>query len=638
MELKQSEVPAPRARVRVVPGRKTRSRFLFSSIDSTPRGLSHTVPLWYGPALLATFCVLSVAMLAVLTRHPLLVEMFPSGDLVLGVHSGTHSIAVRVFVICYFLAYALFCHANPLKKIAMGLDLVVTFAFVCVSIDMATVVMDELLGVVLPLGAIEIVSGVLGFGIYSIKLLERGRMPPSIPMTINTRQNAQTLFRLSMILILSAWVAFYVQNLNLPIMESLRSVALLGGIGPGVFLFIPTFFLVLYAGGVADRISLRKRNFTPDISVVIPAHNEAHTVESTLRGIDAAAEKYAGRVFVIFVDNASTDDTAALATRIGADLRHAEVQVLLEPRPGKANALNTGLAAVKTDFMVRIDSDTVVRPNAFRRALVHFDQPDVGIVGGLPLPPMKGPFDRARFVEAVVKHGMYSIGLAAINGLVGVPGMFVVFRTALPRRLGGFVGGMNGEDTDMSLRIGELGYRMIVDPTVRYVSECPQTYAHMREQRMRWFRSTYHVTARCRSVVFSSKITLRGKVVLPYMLVNSARRAMMVPLILFGLIEYFGGFKPIDTLQLTAVFAVILGAPLITSAVAMILNGYIWQLIYLPEYIVFRVLRSYFTLESNLSINLKLRGENLYSDAHAEYLAGAPGKLGGTPDIERQTS
>jgi cellulose synthase/poly-beta-1,6-N-acetylglucosamine synthase-like glycosyltransferase len=204
----------------------------------------------------------------------------------------------------------------------------------------------------------------------------------------------------------------------------------------------------------------------------------------------------------------------------------------------------------------------------------------------------------------MVKHGFYSVAMGAINGVVGIPGMFVIYRTEHPRYLGGFVEGMNGEDTDISLRIGELGFRSIVDPRIRYISEVPSAYAHMREQRMRWFRSIYHISSRCRDLIYSDWLSIRGKIMLPYMLVNSARRAMLVPLIIFGITEYLTDFNPQSPLIWQAILAVFLGAPTIMAIVATLLNGMPRGLICLPEYLVFRIIRAYFTLESMMSITL----------------------------------
>lgn len=592
--------------------------FEYASVDSTPRHLSHNVPLWYAPGLLLLFALISTLSLYAITHVGPFKELFPTGDLVLSNYDGTHSISVRIFILSYFVAYAAFCHANPVKKLTMGLDLCLSFLLICASFDVSAVFVERFANVSLPLTVVQILSGLIGLGIYAAKILERGRMPESVAMEIDTSRNLQTLTRAGLFALYCAWLAVYVSNLDLSAVITLRDYALLGGIGPGVFLFLPAFFGLLFIGGLVDHAQFRLRSFAPDISIVIPAHNESHIIADALRGIEVAAEQYEGSVTVIVVDNASTDDTVTAVRKAADEMTYAAVQILHAPEPGKANALNKGLDAVKTEFFIRIDADTRVRPRALRRGMTYFFNEEVGAVGGLPLVPGGGLFDRARAVECVVKHGMYSVGLAAINGIVGIPGMFVIFRTELPRKLGGFKSGMNGEDTEMSLRIGELGYRLIVDPEVRYVSEVPRTFAHMREQRLRWFRSTYHVAARCRAVVFGPELSLRGKIILPYMLLNSSRRAMMLPLVLFGVIEYVSGFKEFGGLEWQAVLAVALGAPILFSLTALILNGYFRQILFLPEYMIFRLLRAYFTLESNLSINLKNQAENLYADENAK--------------------
>lgn len=210
-----------------------------------------------------------------------------------------------------------------------------------------------------------------------------------------------------------------------------------------------------------------------------------------------------------------------------------------------------------------------------------------------------------------MKHGFYSVAMGAVNGVVGIPGMFVVYRTHHPRYLGGFVEGMNGEDTDISLRIGELGFHSVVDPKIRYISEVPSSYSHMREQRMRWFRSIYHISSRCRDLIYGPNKTLRGKVILPYMLINSARRAMLVPLIIYGTLEWGLRFNPDSPILWQSIIAVMTGAPAMVAVAASLLNGVPKGILALPEYLIFRILRAYFTLESMLSILIDVKGEDL---------------------------
>jgi cellulose synthase/poly-beta-1,6-N-acetylglucosamine synthase-like glycosyltransferase len=338
------------------------------------------------------------------------------------------------------------------------------------------------------------------------------------------------------------------------------------------------------------------------VTVIIPAHNEAHILPHTLAALEKAAAQYDGAVHVLVLDNCSTDGTAQMAARTFAEMPHLHGRVVDVPVPGKSNALNAGIGLTATEIVIRIDADTQVSPAAVWRAVRHFWRGDVGVVGGLPIAPGTGKFDRARNLETLLKHGYYQVAYGAVDAIVGVPGMFAVYRTEAVRDAGGFTSGMNGEDTDMSLRIGEMGFRIVGDPTVTYVSEVPASWKHLREQRMRWFRSVYHVSSRNRDYLDGWMPSVRGKIILPFMLLNSGRRAMTVPLVIFGVLYYFAGFNPLSPLTIQAVVAVVLGAPALMAAFAALANGRIGALIGLPEYVVFRLVRSYLTLESVLSI------------------------------------
>ncbi|MFP5282884.1 MAG: glycosyltransferase family 2 protein, partial [Actinomycetes bacterium] len=79
------------------------------------------------------------------------------------------------------------------------------------------------------------------------------------------------------------------------------------------------------------------------LSVVVPAHDEADFLPATLASL--ARQDFAGGFEVIVVDNASTDDTAAVAARHGA-------RVVTEPRPGVCAARQAGTLAARGDLVV----------------------------------------------------------------------------------------------------------------------------------------------------------------------------------------------------------------------------------------------------------------------------------------------
>lgn len=572
------------------------------SVDSAPAQLTQPLSIWAAPAVLVLFTGTAALFLLLVNKVPLLVDAFPNRDIVFSPYSGTHSVPLRIFILSFYIAFAAVVGAGAKERLRFLGELILSYVLVCAVFDMLNIAVFRLFGLVYSLHVVEILSGLIGFFVFSLKLLEHGSMPARAPVPAQRLVRRFAWARLGVAMAGAVLVTVGVDQLDLPLVRDLRQVSLLGGTGPGVFLFLPALFFILYVWGTLIALMRPPTGFTPAVTVIIPAHNEAHVIERTLTAVEAAARKYGGTVNVLVLNNNSSDHTISVSMTALAKLPLLHGRVVDVPQPGKAVALNRGVAETDTDYLIRIDADTQVLPEALTHAMRHFADQETGVVGGVPLPPGGGPFDRARLLEVLLKHGYYQIAYGAIDAIVGVPGMFAAYRTDAVRAAGGFVQGMNGEDTDVSLRIGEMGYRIIGDPNVQYVSEVPQSYRHLREQRMRWFRSVYHVSARNRTYLDDWRPSLRGKAILPFMLLNSARRAMTVPLFIFGLLHLGLGLDPSAPLTGQAVIAVLLGAPALMGIFAALANGRAGALLGLPHYIVFRLLRSYLTLESVLSI------------------------------------
>lgn len=103
-----------------------------------------------------------------------------------------------------------------------------------------------------------------------------------------------------------------------------------------------------------------------EVTVLIPARNEAEVIAVTLAGLQAQGEG----LRVIVVDDQSTDATAAIA----AGFPGTEV-VRGEPLPpgwaGKLWALEQGLRHVRTPMTLLLDADIQLRPGLLAALLAH---------------------------------------------------------------------------------------------------------------------------------------------------------------------------------------------------------------------------------------------------------------------------
>lgn len=111
------------------------------------------------------------------------------------------------------------------------------------------------------------------------------------------------------------------------------------------------------------RRALWRSRFTVRLSVIIPVHNCSAHLQRCLQSL--AASDFRGFECIV-VDDASTDDTPAVAAR------HAVKVILLERNGGPARARNRGAQAARGDILVFIDSDVCVHPDTLRRIDAHF--------------------------------------------------------------------------------------------------------------------------------------------------------------------------------------------------------------------------------------------------------------------------
>jgi glycosyltransferase involved in cell wall biosynthesis len=106
---------------------------------------------------------------------------------------------------------------------------------------------------------------------------------------------------------------------------------------------------------------------SPLVSVVIPCLNEAENIE---RCVSAALDVLARTALageVIVVDNASEDDSAALAAGAGARVVH-------EPRRGYGSAYLAGFAAARGRYIVMADADLTYDFDEIPRFVAELDR------------------------------------------------------------------------------------------------------------------------------------------------------------------------------------------------------------------------------------------------------------------------
>jgi glycosyltransferase involved in cell wall biosynthesis len=126
------------------------------------------------------------------------------------------------------------------------------------------------------------------------------------------------------------------------------------------------------------------RNSEVRLAVIVPAYNEAATIEATLAALYGQAYKHTTEH--IIVDNGSTDATRSVIQRFADNHDDFPLRIIDESQKGTGAAADTGMrSAIERGATVvaRTDADTLPQLNWTDRILSHFNsQTNTQLLGG----------------------------------------------------------------------------------------------------------------------------------------------------------------------------------------------------------------------------------------------------------------
>lgn len=125
----------------------------------------------------------------------------------------------------------------------------------------------------------------------------------------------------------------------------------------------------------------------PHLSVLVPAYNEAATLETVMRSLSAACPD----AQIVYVNDGSTDATEEILRR------HARPHdtVISKPNGGKGSAIREGLAQATGDYTVIQDADLEYDPTEIRLLLEKAEAtPGTAVFGSRFLKPNPNIYKR----------------------------------------------------------------------------------------------------------------------------------------------------------------------------------------------------------------------------------------------------
>lgn len=225
------------------------------------------------------------------------------------------------------------------------------------------------------------------------------------------------------------------------------------------------------------------------VTIVVAAHNEQAAITRTL---DSIRSSHYRPLQVLVADDASTDLTGRLVRDY--QVRHPELDLRSVRMPrnrGKGAALNAALRRyARGEFVMTLDADSVIEPDAVSNALSYFDDPRVaGVAANVRIlqetTTTLGLLQRFEHLIGYRSKKLYSL----LNCEFVVGGVASTYRMRVLREVGFYDTDTQTEDIGLSMKItslGNRGFRMVYGVDVVAKTEGVLTVRALVKQRYRW--------------------------------------------------------------------------------------------------------------------------------------------------------
>ncbi len=243
----------------------------------------------------------------------------------------------------------------------------------------------------------------------------------------------------------------------------------------------------------------------PTVSVIFPAYNEEVFIERTLvQALEVAYPRE--KLQVIAVNDGSRDATFASMQRV--QRRYPELVVVSLERPmGKRGALAAGVQLATGEILVLSDSDSFFHPDAIRRIVDGFADPEVAAVTGHcdVENAWTNLLTRMQAVRYFISFRVMKAAESVFDAVTCLSGPFAAYRRTvflsvvepwLHQRWLGAPATTFGDDRSLSNFVLRRGHKVIYDARARCTTMVPEGYRMFLTQQMRWKRSWFRESLR----------------------------------------------------------------------------------------------------------------------------------------------
>lgn len=303
----------------------------------------------------------------------------------------------------------------------------------------------------------------------------------------------------------------------------------------GIF-FISIVLMIVRMIGITILASIQRKKsegdylsyppFTEKVSVIVPAFNEELNAVKTINNLLKSTYQ---NLEILFVDDGSKDSTyEKVKTAFDSN---SKVKVFTKPNGGKSTALNFGIRQATGNYLVCIDSDTLLKTDAIEKLVRYFhDQKVAAVAGNVKVGNEANVITRWQSIEYISSQNFDRRAFALLNCITVVPGAIGAFRKDAVLEVGGFTEDTLAEDCDLTIRLIRAGYAVKYCNEAIAVTEAPETAKMFIKQRFRWTFGIMQSFWKHKDVCFNVSYKALGLLALPNILIFQVLIPLLAPI------------------------------------------------------------------------------------------------------------
>lgn len=284
-----------------------------------------------------------------------------------------------------------------------------------------------------------------------------------------------------------------------------------------IFIWLMLLYqFILTIGGFLWKNELSKENHKisedklPSVSILIPARNEEKVIGKLIHGL--LQLKYPEEKMEIIVINDGSEDRTEDIVRNFAS-KDKRLRILNTPKNesgrGKGDALNRGLKESKNDVIAVYDADNVPESGSlYKLCVALLSEKKLAACAGKFRAYNKGRnlLTRLINIESIAFQWIIQAGRWLSLRISFIPGTnFVIWRKLL-EELGGWDSKALTEDSELTFRIYERGYRVKFLPIATSWEQEPERLETWIRQRTRWAIGNSYIISKYLKKIFKTKL------------------------------------------------------------------------------------------------------------------------------------